>query len=126
MYSPSTTADCQEVNNMDNYCYAQIMLSDSSFLFQALDKNTYYLRVLKMTYGSTSPDWAYYVACPSSTWILGRSEALTDSNRKIIYSLSVYGDTSKYLLFMMFNALDGSITGNRYTLILLYSWFYNL
>ena len=115
MYSPSAIADCQEVSNMDGFCYAQVMLSDSSFFFQALDTNTYYLRVLKMTYRSTSADWAYYVACPDPIWTTKRGEAATNSDSSLIYLLFVNGKKgTHFVYFVTLSSTNGSVVGSRY------------
>ena len=55
------------------------------------------------------------MSCPLSYCYSYYSESLLSSDKSAIYSLFIYGyDTHKYLYFVCFNSLDGSILSSRY------------
>ena len=52
-------SQCQKIASFISYAFGQLMLSDNTFFFLAYDgASLYSLHSVKITYGSTSTDWA--------------------------------------------------------------------
>ena len=85
-YSPSATVHWFEVSSMDFNCYAQVKLSDNSLFFQGFTLSDYSLRIMKMSFGSTTADWSYYIQWPAASCKSKRGEAVINQDSSLIYS----------------------------------------
>ena len=69
--------------------------------------------MFKITFSSTSVDWADQIVCTSGTWSADASESLLSSDKSKIYSFFIFGP-SKYLYFVGLSVSDGKVTTTRY------------
>ena len=94
------------------------MINDNEFFFMHLSNSLYNLCMYKTTFGKSSVDWTNTMACPfpSTTCIFSTSKSLVSSDKTIIFSNFIYGDSSTglYLYFISLNATSGSVLGSRY------------
>ena len=66
----SSSAQCQTISNI-NTGYGHLMISNSQFFVLGADSaSPYNLHIYKITFLSTSVDWANKIACSSGTWIV--------------------------------------------------------
>ena len=111
LFTSSTTSQCQQLINAQQYLYGQIKLSEVTFFMLGYHPSSpYNLHIYKHTFGITSPDWSLTMAWPSGTWNMALSESLLVSSS--IYSFFIYGSTP-YLYMAVISLSDGSVS-NRY------------
>ena len=74
------------------------------------------LLMYKITFSSTSVNWANQIACLSGTWSASYSESVLSSDGSIIYSFFTFGllSTTRYLYFSGLTVSDGSVSTTRY------------
>ena len=108
-----SSAQCQAINNI-KYGYGFLMISNSQFfVFGAAPASPYNLQIYKITFLSTSVNWAKKVACPSGVWGSDDSESMMSYDGSTIYSFFLFGVT-RYLYFAGLAVSDGSILTTRY------------
>ena len=110
LFSTPSTSQCQKINKINNYLFAQIKISDTSF-FMLSNDNSYNLHLFKITFSSTSPVWARKMIWSSGAWTAYISQALQISSK--IYAFFIYGST-QFLYFTVFSESDGTILSSRY------------
>ena len=109
----SSTAQCQTISNI-NTGYCHLMISNSKFFVLGADlASPYNLHIYKVTFSSTSVDWANQLACSSGTWVSIYSESVLSSDGSTIYSFFVFGVT-KYIYFAGLSVSDGSVATTRF------------
>ena len=114
IFSPSS-AQCQPVTGI-NTGYGHLMLSDTQFFLLGVD-NSYQLQMYKITFGSTSVNWANKIICPSLPWGASNSESYQSLDGTTIYSLFTYGNSTTptyYLYFASLSVASGSVMATRY------------
>ena len=112
----SSNAQCQTITNI-NYGYGHLMISNSQFfVLGASSTSPYNLQMYKITFSSTSVNWANQIACPSGTWSAYRSESVLSSDGSTVYSFFLFGpsSTTRYLYFCGLSVSDGSVRTTRY------------
>ena len=72
------------------------------------DSSANNLRIYKLKFTNTSPDWALTKTWPASPWTAYYSESLLISSS--IYSLFSYGNAFKYLYFAVISVADGTVS----------------
>ena len=109
----SSSAKCQKINSI-NTGFGHLMISNSQFFVLGADSAApYNLHMYKITFLSTSVDWANQIACSSGTWLVDLSESVLSSDGSKIYSFFIFGST-KYLYFAGLSVSDGSVATTRY------------
>ena len=108
LFSSSTSAQCQKIIKFSNNAYGQLKLSDTSFFLLGNDPSTFVLHMYRITFSSTTPDWANKMNCSSGSWEAYNSESLIYSS--FIYSFFTYGASTKYLYFASMLTADGSVS----------------
>ena len=109
----SLSAQCQTINNV-NTGYGPLMISNTQFFVLGSDMaSPYNLHMYKITFLSTSVDWAKQIACSSGTWGAYYSESVLSSDGSTIYSFFTFGVT-KYLYFAGLSVSDGSVATTRF------------
>ena len=109
----SSSVQCQTITNI-NYGYGHLMISNSQFfVLGASPTSPYNLQIYKITFLSTSVNWANQIACPSGTWVASDSESVLSSDGSTVYSFFTFGAT-KYLYFVGLYVADGSVATTRY------------
>ena len=94
--------------------YCHLMISSSKFFVLGADPaSPYNLHIYKVTFSSTSVDWANQLACSSGTWASYFSESVLSSDGSKVYSFFIFGVT-KYLYFAGFSVSDGSVATTRF------------
>ena len=103
--------------------YGQVKISDSSFFMLGYGVSPFPLHFYRITFGSTSPDWADKMLCSSGSWTLSYSESQLSSDKSKIYTFISYGSPS-YLYFITLSTSDGSILSSRYksSINIPYTW----
>ena len=92
----------------------QLKITDTQYFMMNNDHSSpYNLFIYKITFGSTSVNWAKTMICPSGSWTAGFWESILSSDSTKIYSLFTYG-SSNYFYFTTFANSDGSILSSRY------------
>ena len=87
----------------------QLKITDTQYFMMNNDHSSpYNLFIYKITFGSTSVNWAKTMICPSGSWTAGFWESILSSDSTKIYSLFTYG-SSNYFYFTTFANSDGSI-----------------
>ena len=90
------------------------MVSNSQFFVLGVPSaSPYNLQIYKITFLSTSVDWANQITCTSGTWSASNSESLLSSDQSTIYSFFAFGST-RYLYFAGLSVTGGSVTTTRY------------
>ena len=65
--------------------------------------------ILQYSFTSAIPQWTRYFNCASS-WGMGHSQSLVNSDRSIIYTLSVFGSSGSHeLIMLMYYASNGTV-----------------
>ena len=109
----SSSAQCQTITNIFRG-NGHLMISNSQFfIFSAAPSSPYDLQMYKITFLSTSVNWANKIACASGTWASGYSESMLSSDGSTIYSFFTFGST-RYLYFCGLYVSDGSVATTRY------------
>ena len=109
----SSSAQCQTITNI-NKGYGHLMVSNSQFFVLGVPSaSPYNLQIYKITFLSTSVDWANQITCTSGTWSASNSESLLSSDQSTIYSFFAFGST-RYLYFAGLSVTGGSVTTTRY------------
>ena len=87
-----------------------------NFFYISLDNSSpTNLHMCKVTFGSTSVDWAKKIICPTSSWSSYAGETLMSSDGSVMYTFFLYGDTaSMYAHFVSLNPNSGGVIGTRY------------
>ena len=113
IFSPSS-AQCQPVTGI-NTGYGHLMLSDTQFFLLGVD-SLYQLQMYKITFGSTSVNWANKIMCSFSAWVALNSESYKSTDGTTIYSMFTYGNTATicYLYFVSQSVASGSVMATRY------------
>ena len=94
--------------------YGPLMISNTQFFVLGSDMaSPYNLHMYKITFLSTSVDWAKQIACSSGTWGAYYSESVLSSDGSTIYSFFTFGVT-KYLYFAGLSVSDGSVATTRF------------
>ena len=88
------------------------MLSSVQFFLLGVD-SSYTLHMYKVTFSSTSVNWANKIVCSSGTWTSNNSESQLSADGTSIYLFFVYGSTN-YLYFATLSTSTGSVIGARY------------
>ena len=90
------------------------MISSSQFFVLGVASSSpFNLQMYKITFSSTSVDWANQIACTSGTWIAYNSDSVLSSDRSTIYSFFTFGQIN-YLYFAGLSVSSGSVTTTRY------------
>ena len=92
------------------------MISNSQlFVLGATSTSLYNLQMYKITFSSTSVDWANQIACNTVTWYASSSESVLSSDGSTVYSFFTFGSsTTTYLYFCGLSVADGSVRTTRY------------
>ena len=98
------------------YGYGHLMISNNIIFLLGIFLPNHDLHMYKITFSSTSPDWANQLVCNSgNNWSSYYSESLLSQDKSTIYSFFVFG-LSRYLYFVAMSVSDGSVSTNRYVL----------
>ena len=108
----SSSAQCQTISNIYTG-YGHLMISNSQFFVLGGAASPYNLQMYKISFSSTSVNWANQIACASGTWLANLSESLLSSDGSTIYSFFMFGSTY-YLYFVGLAVADGSVVTARY------------
>ena len=113
-FSTSTT-QCQIISGV-YYGRGQLMLSSNQFfLFGHEASLPYNLLMYKITFSSTSPNWAKILYCTFPQWYWTSGDSLLSADGTTIYVFFNYGSFgSPYLYFATFEINFGSLLGTRY------------
>ena len=96
------------------YGYGHLMISNNIIFLLGIFLPNHDLHMYKITFSSTSPDWANQLVCNSgNNWSSYYSESLLSQDKSTIYSFFVFG-LSRYLYFVAMSVSDGSVSTNRY------------
>ena len=92
------------------------MISDSQFfVLGASSSSPNNLQMYKITFSSTSADWANKIVCSQVTWSAYLSESILSSDKSTIYSFFAFGSLpTYYLYFAGLSASNGSVVTTRY------------
>ena len=111
LFSSPVNTQWQQISNFKQNAYGQLKLSDTTYFILGVDPLApYSLHLYKLSFGSTSPDWALKLAWQSGTCTTSYSESLLVSSS--IFSFFPYG-SSKYLYMAVISVTDGSVS-SRY------------
>ena len=109
----SSSAQCQTITNI-NKGYGHLMVSNNQFFVLGVPSaSPYNLQIYKITFLSTSVDWANQITCTSGTWYSSNSESILSSDQSTIYSFFLFG-SSTYLYFAGLSVAGGSVVTTRY------------
>ena len=109
----SSNAQCQSVTNI-KYGFALLMISQTQlFILGASPTFPYAFHMYKLTFLSTSVDWANTMACSSGTWTAYYSWSTFSADGLQIYLFFPYGAT-RFLYFVTVSTTDGSVLNTRY------------
>ena len=111
-----SSAQCQTITNIKTG-FGQLMISNSQFFILGVTINSpFNLQMYKVTFLSSSADWAKQIACTSGPWSAADSESLLSSDGSKIYSFFLFGSSSTtlYLYFCGLSVSDGSVATTRY------------
>ena len=90
------------------------MISNSQFfVFGVPITSPYNLQMYKITFRSTSVDWANQIIWSSTTWTAYNSESVLSSDGSTIYSFFTFGAT-KYLYFYGLYVSSGGVATTRH------------
>ena len=116
VFSLPSTAECKRVSELNGYYPSSVlMLSDNEFFFlhNPTPYNLLYFARINLKSGSTS--WVDKMSWTLSYCYSDSIESVISSDKSSIYFLFTYGtDITKYLYYVCFNSLDGSILSSRY------------
>ena len=92
------------------------MISNSQLFFLGRVKNSdpNQIRMYKITFASTSPDWAIQMQCGSDYWYSQASESILSSDGTKIYLFFIMSASDTNLYFSGLSVSDGSVTTTRY------------
>ena len=107
-----SNAQCQTISNIQ-FGYGHLMISNSQFFVLGVTTSPYNLQMYKITFLSTSVNWANQIACPSEPWYVDFSESVLSSDGSTIYSFFTFG-SNMYLYFCGLSVSDGSVVTTRY------------
>ena len=110
----SSSAQCQSITNI-NTGYGHLMVSNNQFfVLGSASASPNNLNLYKITFSSTSVDWANQIV-NSGTWTASNSESILSSDQSIIYSFFLFGTfPTYYLYFAGLSVTDGSVETTRY------------
>ena len=112
----SSNAQCQSINSII-IGWGHLMISNSQFFVLGVAPSSpYNLHMYKITFLSTSVNWANQIACSSGTWSAYLSESVLSSDGSTIYSFFLFGSSAntRYLYFCGLSTSDGSVATTRY------------
>ena len=109
----SSNAQWQEVTSVDSNVFAPLVWNNDQIFFIGLDSIKEAMHFYKITFGSSSVDWAKQMLW-TSVCSLSSSEALLNSDNSQIYSFSTYGMEPSFVYFVTFYVSDGSVVGSKY------------
>ena len=114
LYSSPTTMTWYEFSVAILTDWISEILNDGSFFFSVVEGSTpNNLWLLRITFGSTTPQWSDKVLCPLSSWSSGRTQSSLSSDGTLIYSFIAYGNTV-YTHFVTLYTANGIVSGSRY------------
>ena len=113
LFSSSTTAQCQTLPGGSVFLYGQLMISDTQLFYLRIDSVTYDLHFYQITFGSATMNWAKYLPCSSTPWMIYPSESLISTDGTTIYNLLSFGNPG-HIYFTKFDNANGSLIGSRY------------
>ena len=93
------------------------MISNSQFfVLGAAPSSPNNLQIYKITFLSTSVNWANQIVCNTGKWSASNSESVLSSDGSTVYSFFTFGATSStsYIYFCGLSVSDGSITTTRF------------
>ena len=109
----SSNAQCQTISSI-LHGYGHLMISNSQFfVFGVPITSPYNLQMYKITFRSTSVDWANQIIWSSTTWTAYNSESVLSSDGSTIYSFFTFGAT-KYLYFYGLYVSSGGVATTRH------------
>ena len=108
-----SNAKCQTITNIKTG-FGHLKISNSQFFVLGVAPvSPYNLQMSKITFLSTSVDWANQIACASGTWAASLSESVLSSDWSTIYVFFLFG-SSPYLYFSGLSVSAGSVITTRY------------
>ena len=114
MYTFSTSsAQCQSVTNLSKGYGSLMITSTQLFLLGVNSASPYDLHMFKVTFGTTSVNWANKLVCASGTWTSNTSESLLSADGLTLYSFFMFG-SSNYMYLAGMSVSTGSVIGTRY------------
>ena len=92
------------------------MLSSTQFFVIGVGPISNPLNMYKLTFSSTSVDWANKIACSPWGWGSYLSESILSQDGLTIHSFFLFrpGSSSMYLYFAALSVSTGSVISNRY------------
>ena len=108
----SSSAQCQSITNI-NTGFGHLMISNNQFFVLGVTTSPYNLQMYKITFLSTSVNWANQIACPSGSWYVDSSESVLSSDESTIYSFFEFWPNA-YLYFCGLSVSSGSVVTTRY------------
>ena len=115
-YTFSTSiAEWQVISNVE-FNLSQLMISQNQFILVGGSLANRNIQIYKLTFSSTSVDWANKVVCTSGSWFIGPSVMTLSSDASTIYTFYLFGGGmfSQYIFFTSFSVSTGSIIGSIY------------
>ena len=92
------------------------MLSSTQFFLLGIGPLSNPLNMYKLTFSSTSVDWANKIACSPWGWGSYLSESMLSQDGLTIHSFFLFrpASSSMYLYYAALSVSTGSVIGNRY------------
>ena len=113
-YLLSGSEQWQEITSIKGYAYGQLKFNDNQYFFVGDGPSSpYNLQLYKVTIGNTAVDWAAQISWSSGTWSSSDSDSILSSDQSILYSIFIFGSTSRLYLNKL-NPSNGSVIGTRY------------
>ena len=111
----SSSAQCQKIISINN-SFEFLKISDSQlFVLGVASASPYPLHMYKITFNSSSVNWANQIAWTSGTWSTSLSESVLSSDGSTIYSFFTFGASSTSNLYFCGQTLsDGNVIATRY------------
>ena len=115
LYSNPSTTECYVLSFFTSQVMGQTRISDDQFFLIGTGSSpSPNLHMLRVTFGSTSPNWDDKISCPNTSWQFVGAEAYFESSTNYIYSVFIYGSGTSYLQLVILSSTDGSVQGSRF------------
>ena len=89
----------QEIASVRRFAFGQLKFNDNQYFFVGDGfSSPYNLQLYKVTIGNTAVDWAAQILWSSGSWISYDSDSILSSDQSILYSIFIFGSTSRLYL----------------------------
>ena len=113
LFSSPADSQCQTLPGTNQFIYGQLMLDDRQLFYHRRNDSPSQLHFYKITFGSSTMDWANVMTISSTTWSMSPSESWLSSDGSVIYSLAVFGNP-RSIYFTLSSKINGAVIGTRY------------